>query len=726
MTGHLEGQLVSDESRVLPRLTAERCFCLLAKAHWAHASPEIFAAVADTSIIKTILNAMKVTGLRSKLVMRKDVSRLVSLGSAYPVIVETQDHCWVVITGYKNDASRGVALTIIDPKISETDEITVDLYEFYPRWTGRLILCKKPYYITTAAVAFGFEWFVTALLPHLHLLRDVGFMALALTMITFATPMLFQTMIDMVIPHHNTITLQSITIIFIILGVFEGLFTYIRETLAMFLANKADAQLSSRSYEHMLSLPLMFFENVPTGVLVRNLGQAESVRSFLTGSLFHTALNFATMPFVLVSLSLFSLKLTLVVLAFSAIIATIIGLLVPVYKQKIDELYQAEGRRQGDLMETIMNIRAVKSLAIEGQRQKLLTRRVTEAIKYRLSVFNFSNPAITAIGVLQKLMTITILCIGVSEIFDGSLSVGSMVAFFMLSGQVSGPLLQLAGLLNEYQQVALSMRMLGTVMEHPPERMGQSGGVRPVITGEMDFDDVTFSYEGAPNPALNRISFKIEEGEVIGIVGRSGSGKTTVTRLVQGINMAQSGIIRLSGTDIRHMDLPYLRRSIGVVLQENILFRGTIEDNIRMSKPEATREEIKEAARMAGADEFIDLLPQSYETFVEESATNFSGGQRQRLAIARSLLAQPRLLILDEATSALDPDSEAIIQKNLDSIASGRTMLIVSHRLSSLVLANRILVLERGALIDYAPHSTLLERCDIYRHLWFQQNRHLK
>jgi len=264
------------------------------------------------------------------------------------------------------------------------------------------------------------------------------------------------------------------------------------------------------------------------------------------------------------------------------------------------------------------------------------------------------------------------------------------------------------------------------VMDHPPERDPRSQGFRPAITGEVVFDNVRFSYSGAGKPALADVSFAVREGEVVGVVGRSGSGKTTVTRLIQGIQTAQEGSIQLSGVDVRHIDLHHLRRNVGVVLQDSFLFRGTIRDNIAATSPDAPLEEIVQAARMAGADEFIDRLPMSYDTALEEGASNLSGGQRQRIAIARALLLRPRLLIFDEATSALDPESEAVIQGNLKEIARGRTMIIVSHRLSSLVQSDAILVLDRGRMVDLAPHSVLLKRCDIYRHLWKQQTQHVR
>jgi ATP-binding cassette subfamily B protein len=265
--------------------------------------------------------------------------------------------------------------------------------------------------------------------------------------------------------------------------------------------------------------------------------------------------------------------------------------------------------------------------------------------------------------------------------------------------------------------------MLAGMMNHPPERDPTFRGSKPPVHGRLDFEGTTFRYPGAAVNALDHVNLTVNEGEVIGVVGRSGSGKTTLTRLIQGIQVPTEGIIKLDGVDLRQIDLTYVRKNIGVVLQESFLFRGTIRENIAISNPRASAEEVVAAARLAGAEEFIDQLPMAYDSLLEEGATNLSGGQRQRIAIARALLPQPRLLIFDEATSALDPESEAIIQQNLSEIAKGRSMIIVSHRLSSLVNADRILVLDKGRMVALAPHSELLQTCDIYAHLWRQQTR---
>jgi subfamily B ATP-binding cassette protein HlyB/CyaB len=296
----------------------------------------------------------------------------------------------------------------------------------------------------------------------------------------------------------------------------------------------------------------------------------------------------------------------------------------------------------------------------------------------------------------------------------------------MLSQRVSAPLVGLARLIEEWEEVAGSMGQAGEVLNRPLEVDAASGGLRPKFAGAVTFEDVTFTYAGTKLPALDRLSFSVPAGTMLGLVGRSGSGKSTVTRLLQGINREYSGFIKIDSADLREINLRHLRSSFGVVLQENFLFRGSIRDNNQSGRPGRTHEDAIRAARLAGAEEFIERMPNGYETWVEEGSPNLSGGQRQRLAIARALITDPRILILDEATSALDPESEALVNANLLRIARGRTMVIVSHRLSSLVNCDQIMVLERGKVMDVAPHAVLLERCAIYRTLWNQQNRHMQ
>jgi ATP-binding cassette subfamily B protein len=370
-------------------------------------------------------------------------------------------------------------------------------------------------------------------------------------------------------------------------------------------------------------------------------------------------------------------------------------------------------------------MRTVKALAIEPSQRRIWDQRSAEAITmhFRVGRVSITGNAIT--DFLGKLLPVVIIVIGAQQVFDQTLSVGALIAFQMISGRVVSPLIAMVGLVNEYQETALSVRMLGEVMNRPPEgRMG-AGGLRPPLQGEISFDEVSFSYPGATTPALNKASFTIAAGSVVGIVGRSGSGKTTLTKLIQGLYPLQAGLVRFDGVDAREIDLSHLRRQIGVVLQENFLFRGTVRENLVATKPDASFEDIVAAAQAAGADEFIERMPKGYDTLLEENAANLSGGQKQRLSIARSLLASPRILVLDEAASALDPESESIFIRNLSRIAVGRTVVMISHRLSTLVNADAILVMQSGQLVDAGRHSELLTRCETYQTLWNQQTSHI-
>jgi ABC-type bacteriocin/lantibiotic exporter with double-glycine peptidase domain len=309
---------------------------------------------------------------------------------------------------------------------------------------------------------------------------------------------------------------------------------------------------------------------------------------------------------------------------------------------------------------------------------------------------------------------------------SGGVSAGALIAFMMLSGRVAAPLVGMAKLVEDLEEVRASVALVSQVLNNRPETLTPGAGLRPKFEGAVRFDRVTFTYPGSKSPALENISFEIPAGTMLGVVGRSGSGKSTITRLLQGINREYEGYIKVDGNDLREINLAHLRRGFGVVLQENFLFRATIRENLIAGRPGLTLTDAVRAARLAGAEEFIERMQMGYETWIEEGSPNLSGGQRQRLAIARALIHDPRLLILDEATSALDPESEALVNANIQRIAYGRTMVIVSHRLSSLVDCHQILVLDAGKVVDMAPHKELLERCEIYRALWHQQNRHME
>jgi subfamily B ATP-binding cassette protein HlyB/CyaB len=715
---------ISTKIAMQPHITALRCLFLLGKHHGIIVPKEKLAAVDKENAIGSLLLLMRDVGLTGKLVTKAKWRHFGNMRGAFPVMVEYESGHWVILVNVALNTEEGDFVAILDPTNEAAGVTFVPRATFEAQWTRRMILCRRHWRTADAKQQpFGLMWFMPEILRNGRSFRDVALLSMMSNVIGLGTPLLFNIMIDKVVPHRSYNTLIAVILAFFLAMIFEAIFSYVRSYLTMYAGNKIDARLASRSFAHVLRLPMDFFEKQTVGVLLRNIQQTEGLRNFLTGRLFFTLLEVFTLPILLVCLVLYSPLLTGIVLFFSLLIASVIGIMVPIFKKQLEKLYEAEGDRIGDLVETLHGMRAVKSLALEELRQESWDRKVANSIRRRASVGHFGIVAGTITNALSTMLTFSLLGVGVTLVFNGNLSLGGLIAFNMLSGRVTGPLLQIVGLVNEYQQIALSVKMLGTIMDHPPERDPSAKGITPPITGAIEFQNVSFQYDGAASLALDNVSFKVEEGQFIGVVGRSGSGKTTLTRLIQGLHEPKQGLIQLNGTDIRHLDLVHLRRSIGVVLQDSVLFRGSIKENIAAANPEAGLEEVMECARLAGADEFISRLPRSYEQRVEESATNFSGGQRQRIAIARALLLKPRLLLFDEATSALDPESEAIIQDNLQEIAKGRTMIVVSHRLSSLANADAILVMDRGKVMDFAPHKVLLERCEIYRHLWDQQTR---
>ncbi|WP_149537403.1 peptidase domain-containing ABC transporter [Siccirubricoccus phaeus] len=709
-----------------PELTALRCMFLVAMHHGLHLAPEELPAIDGPDMVPAVLRAMKKLGLQGRVMRQCDWARAGALGTAYPAMAIRRDGSWVILVHVIPGGDGRSSAAIVDPAEERQGMQLWPEERFTADWTGTLILCKRVYALADEGQPFGLRWFLPEIIRQRRFFRGVAIAALLSTLIAFATPLLFQVMIDKVVTHQSWQTLYVVAVAFVLLAGFDACFGYLRQRLMLLATNKIDARLGARTFQHLLGLPLHFFESNTAGVLVRHMQQTDKLRHFLTGRLFQTMLDAVALPVLLVALVLYSGLLTAIVLGFSLAIAGVIAAMVPSFRRRLDRLYQSEGSRQAYLVETLHNMRAVKSLVLEPVRQAAWEQKLVNAVRQQAEVGRIGIAGTVATGLLEKLMQIAVLSVGAVTVFEGSLSIGALVAFTMLSGRVTGPLVQIVALINEYQEAALSVRMLGHVMNAQPERRSQDRLARPEITGAISFDAVTFRYPGAAMPALDRVSFRVAPGQVIGVVGRSGSGKTTLTRLIQAIHTPQSGLIRVGEMDLRHVELTHLRRGIGVVLQENLLFRGTIRENIAAARPDAPLHEVLEAAKLAGADEFIERLPHSYDTLVEENAANFSGGQRQRVAIARALLPRPSLLIFDEATSALDPESEAIVQRNLARIAAGRTMIIVSHRLASLAGADAILVLDQGKVVDMAPHATLLERCDIYRHLWQQQTQHLR
>ncbi|ESR23037.1 peptidase domain-containing ABC transporter [Lutibaculum baratangense] len=721
-----------NEQGAAPRVpTNLQCLVMVARHHGVDLSAERLMhehAVDDRPVPTALLHTMaRNAGLKSRCTFISP-RQLLRLGGALPVLAELDNGNWIVVVRVDPGAERGAGpetVHVLDPLASAPVPLALPIDTFSSRWRGKVLLVKRSYALSDENQPFGLRWFLPEILRQRRLFRDVALAAVVLYALGLVTPIFFQLVIDKVLVHHSYATLGVLAVGITVALVFDAIFTFLRRYLLLYATNRIDIRIATRTFRHLLDLPIALFEHVPAGVLVKHMQQTGRIREFLTGRLFLTLLDSLSLLVFLPVLLLYSVKLTLVVVGFTAFVGlTVIALIGP-FRRRLRELYEAESARQGLLVETVHGMRTVKSLALEPRQRKAWDGQSALSISTRFRVEQISTTAQSLTGLFEKLMTVAIVSLGALEVFSGAMTVGALIAFNMLAGRVSGPLVQIVTMVHEYQEVALSVRMLGEVMNQAAEQRGRSRGLQPRIEGGIEFENVSFRYaEGGP-PALDDVSFGISPGTVFGIVGKSGSGKTTITRLVQGLYGVQQGIVRIDGFDSREIDLVHLRRSIGVVLQDNFLFRGTVRENIAATKPDAALEEIAEAARLAGADEFIQRLPRGLETMLEENGANLSGGQKQRLAIARALLADPRLLILDEATSALDPDSEAIVRQNLRRISQGRTVVIVSHRLSTLADADAILVVEDGRVGDLGRHDQLLSRCATYRQLWGQQMRHV-
>jgi ATP-binding cassette subfamily B protein len=669
-----------------------------------------------------IVSIARKLGLRAR-AERLTFERLVAMDQAYPLIARLDNGNSVVVAGIHRTPEE-VRLAIFDPLANQNGVFLLEAERFQQRWTGEVIFVRRDYRPTDPHQPFGLRWFIPELLRQGQAFRDVAIGTLSLYIVALAVPIFFQLVIDKVVAHESISTLHVLTVGVMLALLFESIFGFVRQYLLLYASNKIDLRLATRTFSHLLSLPIDYFERCSAGVVVRHMQQVERIRQFLTGRLFLTLLDACALLVVIPMLLFYSAKLTAIVFAFAVAIAAIVASMIGPFRRRLLELYNAEAEKQAMLVETIHGMRTVKALAIEPIQRRKWDDRTAAAIRTHFRVGKIGISAQAATGFLEKAMIVAIIAFGAQAVFDHQLTIGALIAFQMLSGRVVAPLVQIVSLVQEYQETALSVRMLATVMNHPPEQR-RTSGLTPHLTGTVELDRVSFRYAAGGTPILEQVSLRIPAGSLVGIVGKSGSGKTTLTRLMQGLYPVQEGVIRFDGIDIREIDLPHLRRHIGTVLQDSFLFRGTIRENIAATKPWASMEEVVAAAQIAGAHEFIERLPQGFDTAIEENAENFSGGQKQRLAIARALLTQPRFLILDEATSALDPESEAIFLAQLGRIRAGRTVLIISHRLTTLVHCDRIVVLDQGRIADIGPHQDLVGRCPIYQRLWNQQTKHL-
>ena len=589
--------------------------------------------------------------------------------------------------------------------------------EFVALWTGTLMLFTSKASFAGEMAKFDFTWFIPAIVRYRRILGEVLLISLFIQLIGLVTPMFFQVVMDKVLVNHAMSTLNVVAVGLICATVFEVVLTGIRSWVFSHTSNKLDVELGARLFRHLVALPLSYFHARRVGDSVARIRELENIRSFLTGNALTLVLDLLFSVVFFGVMLWYSPALTLIVALSIPLYLIVSVVLTPVLRARLDTKFNKGAENQSFLVETISGIDTVKAMAVEPRWIQKWEKQLAGYVTAGQSVTNIATVANAGITLISKLVTAAIMWLGALLVIDQKLSVGELVAFNMLAGQVSSPILRLAQLWNDFQQVGISVARLGDVLNARPEVAGQKTRL-PRLSGAIEFDNVAFRYRPDASDVLRGVKLRIEPGQVIGIVGRSGSGKSTLTRLVQRLYVPNRGRVLIDGQDIAVIDTASLRQQVGVVLQDNVLFNRSIRDNIALADPTLSIEAVIQAAKLAGAHDFICELADGYDTIVGESGTGLSGGQRQRIAIARALVGDPRVLIFDEATSALDYESEKVIQDNMRSICQGRTVLIIAHRLSAVRDAHRIVVMERGEVAESGTHDELLANPDgIYTHL---------
>jgi ATP-binding cassette, subfamily B, bacterial HlyB/CyaB len=684
-----------------------------------------FALEAGEPDTRTLIALARELGLEARAV-RMTFAELPRLARALPAILRAKNGGALILEDAHSDPAKGTVAIIRDPNSSDDAVLAVDELHLAEVWEGEAILIKRVHSSSDEQQPFGMRWLASQVLRERKLFGDIAIGALVSTVFALAPPFIFMIVLDRVLVNKSTSTLNVLVGAILIMLLFETILVYLRRKLTQVATTRIDGRLNLYILEKLLKLPMDYFEHTPTGRTLAKLGAIWRIRSFMTGQLFGAFLD--AVPLIGLVPAMLILNWRLSLLAFS--LAGIIFVIVLSFLKPIGRLHgrviRAEQAKGAYLIETIYGIRTVKSLVLEGRRRREWDRRVAESIAAQHALGLMANYPQTLSLPFERLIYSGCFAVGAYMVLTdpGIINPGALVAFAMLSTRLASPLIKIANLQRELTEVRGAIIEVASVVNVAPEE-ARVTGLRLPIRGEVTFKDVCFRYSAGASLALDEVSFTVPAGTMLGVMGRSGSGKTTVTRLLQRLNTNYEGMIKIDGMDLREIDLMHLRTHIGVVPQDNFLFSGTIRENIAMAKPDASFADIVRAGQLAGAEEFIERLPRGYDTILEEGATNLSGGQRQRLAIARALLIDPPVLILDEATSALDAESEAIVNANLKRMAKGRTVISISHRLSMLVDCDAILVLERGKFYDLGTHEELLQRCDIYKHMWYQQNRHL-
>ena len=635
---------------------------------------------------------------------------------ALPAIAVQKDGRYVLLARADNEK-----VLVQDP--GEPKPLILPRQVFEEAWSGRLILFTKRAYLRPEDRKFDFTWFIPAIVKYRKLLGEVLLASFFIQLFALLTPLFFQVVIDKVLVHKALTTLTVLGIGMLSLVLFEAILTGLRMYVFAHTSSRIDVGLGAQLFKHLLRLPLAYFEARRVGDTVARVRELETIRQFLTSSTVTVVIDlFFTIVFLAV-MYFYSPLLTFVVLATIPLYVILSVVVTPIFRARLNEKFNRGADNQAFLVESINGVETLKAMAVEPAMQRRWEEQLAGYVRASFRATSLGNIAGQTASFVNKATTVALLWIGAYLVMGGSLTIGQLIAFNMLAGRVSGPLLRVVQLWQEFQQAGISVSRLGDLLNAPPEpSYNPNRTTLPSLTGHIIFDKVTFRYRLDGVEVLRKLSLEIPAGKVIGIVGRSGSGKSTIAKLIQRLYVPESGRVLIDGVDLAQVDPAWLRRQIGVVLQENFLFNRSVRDNIALPDPGLPMEQVVAAAKLAGAHEFILELPHGYDTMVGEHGCSLSGGQRQRIAIARALVTNPRILIFDEATSALDYESESIIQRNLAQICRGRTVILIAHRLSTIRNANWIFVIEKGEIIEQGMHQDLLQLNGYYARLHKHQD----
>lgn len=656
-----------------------------------------------------MLRAAKAAGLKARMVSTT-WERLAA--TPLPAVAKRRDGRFFIIA--KVDDERAL---IQDPL--EQRPLTLPRAVVEPAWSGELLLLTRRAGLDLATVRFGVGWFLPALLKYRRLFGEVLLASFVLQLFALVSPLFFQVVMDKVLAHRSMTTLDVLVIGLAVVSIFETVLGGLRTYIFTHTASRVDVTLGARLFDHLLALPLAYFQARRVGDSVARVRELDRIRDFLTGSALTLVIDlFFTVVFLAV-MWWYSPALTSVVLASLPVYAAISLAVTPVLRRRLEAKFALSAENQAFLVESVSGVETLKAMAVEPEMRRHWEEKLAASVAAGFRASNLGSIAGQAVQLVNKLAMAALLYIGAQEVVAGSLTVGALVAVNMLAGRVSSPVLRLAQLWNDFQQARISIDRLADILNTTAEPAARPGRLPlPAVKGQIRFDRVVFRYRPDASPTLQGVDLTVEAGETVGIVGSSGSGKSTLTKLVQRLYVPESGRVLIDGVDLALVDVAWLRRQIGVVLQENILFNRSVRDNIALADPGMPMEAVIAAARLAGAERFILGLPEGYDTIIGERGAGLSGGQRQRIAIARALATNPRILIFDEATSALDVESEAAIQANMREICANRTVLIVAHRLSTVRRCDRIVTVEEGRITEQGTHDGLIRSGGRYAELW--------